>query len=87
MANPRPAGESAAESPGGAEKAKAARTGRPRSAEGPKGNVLSIRGSSAWRDWLGRLADHCRLKSSDVIDRALILYAKSEGFHEPAPRR
>ncbi len=64
------------------------RRGRPKgSAEGPKGNVLSIRGSEAWRVWVGRLADHGRLKVADVIDRALIAYARQEGFDEPAPRR
>jgi hypothetical protein len=82
-------------------KAKAARTagaaapvsdgvgglGRAPAADGPKANVLSIRGSVPWRDWLARLADHCRLKTADVIDRALITYARQEGFTEPAPRR
>lgn len=64
------------------------RRGRPKStAEAPKGNVLSIRGSGEWRDWVGRLADHNRLKVADVIDRALLAYAKQEGFNEPAPRR
>jgi hypothetical protein len=64
------------------------RRGRPKSStEAPKGNVLSIRGSEEWRDWVGRLADHGRLKVADVIDRALLLYAKHEGFDEPAPRR
>ena len=64
------------------------RRGRPKSsAEGPKSNVVSIRGSEEWRDWVGRLADHSRLKVADVIDRALLAYAKQEGFNEPAPRR
>lgn len=63
------------------------RTGRPPRAEGPKQNVLSIRGTAEWRDWLGRLSDHSRLKAADVIDRALILYAKQEGFTEPPPKR
>lgn len=64
------------------------RRGRPKvSAEGPKGNVLSIRGSVEWRAWVGRLADHSRLKVADVIDRAMLAYAKQEGFAEPAPRR
>jgi hypothetical protein len=58
-----------------------------RSLEGPKGNVISIRGSGEWRAWVGRLADHSRLKVADVIDRALLVYAKQEGFTEPAPRR
>jgi hypothetical protein len=66
---------------------KTAKMGRPPSAAGPKYNVLSIRGTAEWRDWLNRLADHCRLKSADVIDRALIVYAKQEGFTEPPPKR
>ena len=64
------------------------RRGRPKaSGESPKGNVLSVRGSQDWRAWVGRLADHSRLKVADVIDRALLAYAKQEGFDEPAPRR
>ena len=64
------------------------RRGRPKGAgAGPKGNVLSIRGAEEWRAWVGRLADHSRLKVADVIDRALLTYAKQEGFTEPAPRR
>ena len=64
------------------------RRGRPKGpGAGPKGNVLSIRGSEDWRAWVGRLADHNRLKVADVIDRALIVYARQEGFNEPAPRR
>ena len=64
------------------------RRGRPKgSGDGPKGNVFSIRGSEEWREWVGRLADHSRLKVADVIDRALIVYARQEGFNEPAPRR
>src|SRR4051794_12802639 len=64
-------------STGGADLDRAARPpkrrGRPKaSAEGPKGNVLSIRGSEEWRAWVGRLADHSRLKVADVIDRALL---------------
>ena len=63
------------------------RKGRPTMAEGPKHNVLSIRGATEWRDWLNRLSDHCRLKTADVIDQALVVYAKQEGFNEPAPKR
>ena len=71
-----------------AETAAPKRRGRPKaSAEGPKSNVVSIRGSVEWRAWVGRLADHSRLKVADVIDRALLAYAKQEGFNEPAPRR
>ncbi len=63
------------------------RRGRPSSTEAVKSNVLSIRGSIEWRDWIGRLGDHSRLKVADVIDRALVAYAKQEGFTEPPPKR
>ena len=42
---------------------------------------------STRRERVGRLADHSRLKVADVIDRALLAYAKQEGFSEPALRR
>jgi hypothetical protein len=87
MAKSRAKGTGKVEPAEKAESKGAGRTGRPPSAAGPKHNVLSIRGSSEWRDWLNRLADHSRLKAADVIDRALILYARHEGFDEPAPRR
>jgi hypothetical protein len=63
------------------------RTGRPVKAEGPKHNALSIRGATEGRDWLTCLSDHCRLKTADVIDRALIVYAGQEGFNGPLPKR
>ncbi|MBV8607639.1 MAG: hypothetical protein JO034_09275 [Singulisphaera sp.] len=48
------------------------RTGRPVKAEGPKHNALSIRGAMGGRDWLTRLSDHCRPKTADVIDPAVL---------------
>jgi hypothetical protein len=38
-----------------------------------------------WRRWIGRLADHCHLEPSQVIVRALALFARESGFHEPPP--
>jgi hypothetical protein len=43
--------------------------------------------SPEWKDWVERLADHCRLDVAKVIDRALIDYARKEGFDEEAPSR
>lgn len=48
---------------------------------------LSVRGSSAWLDWLGRLARHARLPCSTLVDQAVIEHAKRLGFEEPAPER
>ncbi len=50
-------------------------------------NVVSIRGTEAWRDWLMGLAAHRRLKAADVIDQALIEYAQRYGYDRPAPPR
>lgn len=50
-------------------------------------NVVSIRGTEEWRDWLMGLAAHRRLKAADVIDQALIEYANKYGYDKPAPPR
>jgi hypothetical protein len=50
-------------------------------------NVVSIRGTEAWRDWLMGLAAHRRLKAADVIDQALIEYAQKYGYEKKAPPR
>lgn len=60
--------------------------GRPKKG-GPKSVGIAIRGSQEWRDWVMRLAKSRRLKATDLIDQALIEYAKNHGFDEPAPER
>ncbi len=52
----------------------------------PLPNIISMRGSRAWRVWLDRLAEHCRATPSALIDRALTELARRETFEEP-PRR
>ncbi len=60
----------------------------PQPAEGPtRKNVISIRGTEAWREWLMRLAKHRRLNATDVIDQALVEYADRVGFEEAPPER
>ena len=54
---------------------------------GGRRNVVSIRGTVEWRDWLMGLADHRRLAAADVIDQALIEHAQKHGYAPPAPRR
>jgi hypothetical protein len=51
--------------------------------------MLSIRlvGAPEWKDWVEGLAGHCRLDVSKLIDRALIDYAKKEGYKKEAPSR
>jgi hypothetical protein len=73
-----------------------ARKGKPPEGEKPsedkpepvaRRNVVSIRGTEEWRDWLMGLAAHRRLKASDVIDQALIEYAQKYGYKKEAPPR
>ena len=64
------------------------KTARPKTPEpATRKNVVSIRGTENWRDWLMGLAAHRRLKASDVIDQALIEYAERHGYTREAPPR
>jgi hypothetical protein len=49
--------------------------------------AVTIKGDPAWKQWLEGLANHCRLDIAKVIDRAVIDYAKREGYAREAPRR
>lgn len=49
--------------------------------------AVTLRGSPEWKSWVEDLADHCRLDVAKVIDRALIDYARKEGFKAEAPQR
>jgi hypothetical protein len=60
--------------------------GRPKTPEGPRVQVLGIRGREDWKDWLVRFADANRSDMADLIDDALEAYAKIKGF-EPPPKR
>jgi hypothetical protein len=60
--------------------------GRPKVSE-PKTPIASFRGSKAFALWFEGLVEHCRFPASSVIEKALIAYAKSEGFDEEPPRR
>jgi hypothetical protein len=55
--------------------------------EGRKAIAVVVRGGPDWKAWLEGLAYHCRTDVAKVIDRALIEYAKSEGYDQQAPRR
>ena len=52
-----------------------------------KAIAVVIKGGPDWKAWLESLADHCRSDVAKVIDKALIGYAKSEGYHQQEPRR
>jgi hypothetical protein len=53
----------------------------------PRQIVISIKGTAEFRDWLNELADHERVTSVAVIERALVEYAANHGFTKPAPKR
>lgn len=67
-------------------KKKSAKVGRPPSQEGPRIQVLGIRGRMAWKEWLVRFADANRRDMVDLIDDALEAYAKAKGFEGPPKR-
>ncbi len=66
-------------------KAKAKR--RKQEESGPKPTALTIKGSLEWRAWVERVADHCRVSSSTLVDLAITEYAKNRGFNEQPPTR
>ena len=69
--------------------------------EGPKGKpgpkpqpdrtrsaVTNIRSSPEWKAWLERLADFNRSSSlADLVDDAVVAYARDVKFPEPPPKR
>jgi hypothetical protein len=56
--------------------------------EGKRKNVFSVAATVAWRDWVVGLAEHVRASSiPDLLDRALVAYAKSVGYDVPPPKR
>ena len=65
---------------------KKATTGKP--TEGKASTIaVTLRGSKEWKAWLESLAKHTRLDVAKVIDRAVIDFAKKEGFEPEAPER
>lgn len=49
--------------------------------------VNTFRSTPTWRDWVARLAEAERIGVPDLIDRALVDYAKRVGFPDPPPKR
>lgn len=49
--------------------------------------VNTLRSTPDWRDWMARLAESERIGVPDLIDRALVDYARKVDFPEPPPRR
>jgi hypothetical protein len=58
------------------------------SAKKPKGFALPpVRGSEDWKGWVERLAEFDRSSLPDLLDRALVAYAKQIKFKDAPPRR
>jgi hypothetical protein len=60
--------------------------GRPAAQKGPKRQILGIRGSEAYKAWLVRFAEQERSDLADLVDDALVAYAKERGFEAPPKR-
>lgn len=54
---------------------------------GPRRAVLQMKGTEEWKEWLDDLARHLRMPTSAVVDNALVMYAKAQGFAREAPER
>jgi hypothetical protein len=57
------------------------------SAGSTRATTVAVRATTEWKEWLDRLAEHERLTVADVIDQALVKYARDKGFPEIAPKR
>jgi hypothetical protein len=51
-----------------------------------RSGVTNIRSSPEWKAWLQRFADFTRKDLADVVDEALLRYARAEGFELPPKR-
>jgi hypothetical protein len=49
-------------------------------------NLLTIRGTEAWKRWLDGFAEKRRMPVTVLIDQALAEAAKAAGYPEPPPR-
>jgi len=49
--------------------------------------AIQMRGSDEWRAWVERGAAHIGLKTPTLVDQAVRLYLRENGFTEPPPER
>lgn len=70
-----------------ARKSASARNAPPPPPEEPlRKNVISIRGTEAWRTWLGEYAAKRRVPVTSLIDQVLAEAAERDGFKAPPER-
>jgi hypothetical protein len=73
----------------------AKKSDRPKGKPGPKPDpsrvrtsVTMVRSMPEWKTWVEELAAHDRASSlGDLLDHALVSYAREIKFPKPAPRR
>lgn len=65
----------------------AKKMGRPPSTEGIRDQAVVVRGRVGWKTWVDELATHCRMDISDMVDQALVDFARSKGFDKMPPKR
>lgn len=58
----------------------------PNPEKGPRPIQLTIRAHKEWREWLVGFAGELRITTADVVDHALVDYAKRKGYPKPPPR-
>lgn len=49
--------------------------------------VIQVRGSEEFKAWAERLAKHSRMSVAQVVEQALIAYARNNDFKDVAPER
>jgi hypothetical protein len=67
-------------------KEKAGKPG-PKPVDGGRVATTPIRSTDAWKRWVDELAEFDRSTVSDLVDHALVAYARQIGFPKVAPRR
>jgi hypothetical protein len=67
-------------------KKKAGKPG-PKPVDGGRIATTPIRSTEAWKAWVEELAEFDRSTVSDVVDHALVAYARQIGFQKVAPKR
>lgn len=60
--------------------------GRPVVAERMQ-TIASFKGSAEFDAWFRKLVDHLRMPAASVMENALIEFARSRNFPDPAPKR
>jgi hypothetical protein len=66
---------------------------KPKGRPGPKPDpararttLVTVRCRAEWRDWLARFAVAKGMDMSDLVDEALLRFARTEGFEMPPGR-